>query len=120
MPKLFSVVPRCRFHKGTGQSVVRLQGRDIYLGKHGSAASKEAYKRFVAEWSENGGKLSDSPQTTAVIDVVIAYTKFATTYYRKDGKPTNEVRMVGSRFRVGEVQAYEAFPPALGPCRHLD
>jgi hypothetical protein len=66
MPKLISSVPRCRFHKGTGQSVVRLKGRDIYLGKRGSAASKEAYKRFVAEWSENVGKLSDSPHTTTV------------------------------------------------------
>ncbi len=71
MPKLYSSVPRCRFHKGTGQAVVRLHGRGIYPGKHGTAASKEAYKRFVAEWSENDGRLPDSPHTTTVTEMVL-------------------------------------------------
>jgi len=49
MPKLSSAVPHYRLHKGTGQAVVRLGERDIYLGKHGTAASREAHKRLVAE-----------------------------------------------------------------------
>jgi integrase len=122
MPKLSSSVPRCRFHKGTGQSVVRLQGRDIYLGKRGSAASKEAYKRFVAEWSEHGGKLVGSPHATTVTEVVIAYAKFATTYYRKDGKPTNEVRMIKSAIKIarqlyGRTPAIKFGPLAPKACR---
>jgi integrase len=107
---------------GTGQAVVRLQGRDIYLGKHGSAASDEAYKRFVAEWAESDGKLPDSPHTTTVIDLVIAYTKFSTTYYQKDGKPTNEVRMVKSAIKIarqlyGRTPAAKFGPLALKACR---
>lgn len=122
MPKLSSSVPRCRLHKGTGQAVVRLQGRDIYLGKSGSAASKEAYKRFVAEWSENGGKLLDSPHANTVTDLVIAYTKFAVTYYQKDGKPTNEVRMIKSAIKIarqlyGRTPATKFGPLALKACR---
>ena len=37
MPKLLTSAPRYRRHKSTGQAVVRLEGRDIYLGKHGSS-----------------------------------------------------------------------------------
>lgn len=96
MPKLSTRVPRLSLHKASGQSVVRLHGRDIYLGKHGSAASQEAYQRFVAEWSESGGRMSKSQHSTTLTEVVVAYTEFATGYYRKDGEPTNEVRMIKS------------------------
>ena len=43
-------IPKYRLHKPTGLSVVRLSGRDVYLGKHGSPASKTAYRKVVAEW----------------------------------------------------------------------
>jgi hypothetical protein len=48
-------------HKASGQAVVYQNGRTTYLGKYGSAASKEAYKRLVAEWTVTGG-LQDSQQ----------------------------------------------------------
>jgi hypothetical protein len=35
-------------HRATGQAVVRLSGKDIYLGPHGSAAAKAEYDRLVA------------------------------------------------------------------------
>jgi len=38
-------VPAYRLHKPTGQAVVRLDGRDFYLGKHGTEASQERYRR---------------------------------------------------------------------------
>ena len=37
MPKLKNKVPSYRLHKATGQAVVTLNGRDIYLGAHNSA-----------------------------------------------------------------------------------
>jgi hypothetical protein len=37
--------PAYRLHKPTGQAVVRIAGRDFYLGKHGTDASHEAYRR---------------------------------------------------------------------------
>lgn len=83
MPKLSSSVPRCRLHKASGQSVVRLNNRDIYLGKHGSGNANEAYKRFVAEWSERGGQQPTSQRLITVTELVVAYTEFAMGYYRK-------------------------------------
>lgn len=122
MPKLSSRVPRRRLHKGSGQSVVRLHGRDIYLGKHDSAASKEAYNRFKAEWSRVGGELGASSHPATVTEVVIAYVEFATTYYRKGGKATNEVRMIKSAIKIarqlfGSRPACEFGPLALKACR---
>jgi hypothetical protein len=37
-------------HKAPGLAVVRLNGRDPYLGNYGSAASKREYDRLVGEW----------------------------------------------------------------------
>jgi len=50
-------VPKYRRHKGTGQAVVTLDGRDFYLGKFGSAASHKEYRRLTAEWLAAGGQL---------------------------------------------------------------
>jgi hypothetical protein len=36
MPKLKTKTPSYRLHKGSGQAVVTLSGKDIYLGVHGS------------------------------------------------------------------------------------
>lgn len=36
------------------QAVVGLDGHDNYLGKHGAAASHEAYNRLIAEWLVTG------------------------------------------------------------------
>ncbi|MDA1055828.1 MAG: hypothetical protein O3C40_36015 [Planctomycetota bacterium] len=49
--------PKYRKHKPTCQAVVRIQGKDFYLGPHGSAASKREYDRLIAEWYANGRNL---------------------------------------------------------------
>ncbi len=43
-------IPSYGLHKPTGQAVVRLDGHDFYLGKHGAEESQEAYRRKIAEW----------------------------------------------------------------------
>ena len=42
--------PKYRLHRSTGQAVVTLNGRDLYLGKYGSTESKIEYDRLIAEW----------------------------------------------------------------------
>jgi hypothetical protein len=46
MPKN-SCVPTYRRHKPTGQAVVTLCGKDHYLGKWNTAASKAEYNRLT-------------------------------------------------------------------------
>ena len=40
MPRLVRTLPGYRKHKASGQAVVTLNGRDHYLGPHGTKASK--------------------------------------------------------------------------------
>jgi hypothetical protein len=79
-----------RLHRRIGQAVVTINDCDLYLGKHGSADSREAYQRTIGEWKQRRRYRPDSNYPATVVDLVIAYVEFATAYYRKDGRPTNQ------------------------------
>jgi hypothetical protein len=90
-------IPAYRLRKPTGQAVVRLDGRDHYLGKHDTPASREKYRRTIAEWLSSGSHPEPRhvPQATAsrptVNELLLAFWRHAETYYRKpDGTPTAE------------------------------
>lgn len=124
MPNLCSPerVPSYQRHKRTGQAVVTVNGRDIYLGKYRSAASRETYRRTIAEYVQHGGKLHSARHAATVAEVIVAYVVFASGYYRKDGKPTNEVRMVKTALKIvrelyGRTPAAEFGPLALQAVR---
>jgi integrase len=101
MPAKARKIPSYRLHKPTGQAVVRLDGRDHYLGKHGSDESHEKYRRIIAEWLTAGRAKSPAPAdstvpaagTTTVNDVILAFlTRHAEAHYRRpDGTPTGEL-----------------------------
>jgi integrase len=115
-------VPKYRRHKPTGQAVVTLSGRDLYLGKYGTAASKQAYQRVTAEWLQAGGNLSAQQDGITVVEIIAAYMRFARTYYVKDGKPTNEVKTVSRALLVvkelyGRESAVKFGPLALKTVR---
>jgi hypothetical protein len=80
-------LPKYRKHKATGQAIVTLSGNDIYLGPHGTKASKLEYDRLIGEWLANGRRLpveaDDKP--VSVIELGAAYLKFAKSYYVKNG-----------------------------------
>jgi integrase len=133
-------VPSYCYHKASGQAVVRINSKDIYLGVYGSPASKEKYQRVIAEWlaaSQQGvstplsrGKAS----TITVSELVLAYWQFVHTYYVKNGRPTSEQDNVRQALRFvvnlyGHSAAEEFSPKALklvreamiesGRCRNL-
>jgi integrase len=95
-------VPKYRCYRPKGLAVVRLDGRDIYLGKFGSPESQEKYRRVIAEWLTRGvpstpprGHASPSEGHTplSVNEVILAFwTRHAETHYRRvDGTPTGEL-----------------------------
>jgi integrase len=55
-----SAIPSYRRHRATGQAVVTLNGRDIYLGKFGTPESKARYDAAINEWLAGGRHLPDS------------------------------------------------------------
>ena len=103
MPKLKNKVPSYRLHKATGQAVVTLSGRDIYLGAHNSVESREAYQAALNEWlashrqrPSSGSRERDvTPADGLTInEIVLAYWEFVQEHYRKYGKPTSEVASI--------------------------
>lgn len=84
-------VPSYRRHKPSGQAVVTLDGKDIYLGRWDTQASHDAYERVVGEWLANGRSLPSDNDGLTVAQVALRFYEFAKCYYRKNGQPTSEV-----------------------------
>jgi integrase len=93
MPRPRNKVPSYLLHAPSGQARVRINGRDVYLGPHGSARSKEAYARLIAEtYSTNG---TESVPTCgkngiSIAALIVKYDDHARIYYTKGGAPTDE------------------------------
>jgi hypothetical protein len=100
--------PSLRRHKPSGQGVVTLSGKDVYLGvwpadqEEPPAAVRARYHLEVAEWEARGRLPSrpapppvasgGSPARPAVAELILAYMRHAEGYYRDPaGKPTSEV-----------------------------
>ena len=100
MPKLTKALPKYRRH-ASGQAVVTIGGRDFYLGKHGSKASKEKYSQVLAEWlaSDRPASLT-SPTEITVTEVCAAFLRYAGKHYVKRGRVTSEVAGYKVLFRV--------------------
>ena len=86
MPRTDSL-PKYRRHKASKQAVVTLNGRDHYLGPHGSRSSVKEYDRLVAEWLARGRRSAEVVDVP-ISELLLAYTKFAKGHYRKHGQAT--------------------------------
>jgi integrase len=86
--------PKYRRHKAKGLALVTINGRDIYLGKYGSAESQQEYRRLVAEYLQNAATPATTQADVTVAEVMAAYLKFAKRYYRKAGKITREYELI--------------------------
>src|SRR5262245_10711585 len=83
MPRVTGVsIPSYRHHKASGQAVVSIDGRDLYLGTYRSAASRAEYNRVIAEWLAAGRKLPTDPNTVIVAEIVSQFRQHAKRYYR--------------------------------------
>jgi hypothetical protein len=77
--------PSYRLHKSSGQAVVALHGRAVYLGKYKSPESEEAYRRAVAEWLASGRQAHGPVASSITINgLMAAYLRFVIGYYQKD------------------------------------
>ena len=47
-------IPAYQHHKGSGQAKVRIKGKDVYLGLHGSDESRRRYGKLIAEFVATG------------------------------------------------------------------
>jgi len=90
-------LPKYRHYKPKNLAVVRIDGKDHYLGRYGSPESQETYRRLVAEWLAKGrpdravpDQQSGTDSGLTVNALILAYVRFADAYYVKEGRPTVE------------------------------
>jgi hypothetical protein len=116
-------VPSYRLHKQSGSAIVTLTDglggrRDVLLGRHGTAASRAAYARTIAEWEARGRGLPTpvAGADPSVNEVLLAFFRFAEGHYRRaDGSTTDELHAYRITFRVLK-QIYGTTPAAsFGP-----
>jgi integrase len=131
-----SRLPKFRHYRPKDLAVVRIDGRDHYLGRYGSPESRERYDRLLAEWLAAGrtsaparrtpaaaGATPAAPEAALTVNaLILAYVKFADGYYVKDGRPTVEpgnVRLVLRLVRrlYGTASASSFGPLALKAVR---
>ena len=90
MPRKSSSVPAYCLHRHSGKAIVRIAGRDHYLGPHGSPESRAEYDRLIAEWLACGRQSTTSAvaaesKSLLVNEVLLAYVEFAEKHY-SDGQ----------------------------------
>jgi integrase len=114
-------VPKYRLHKPTGLAVVRLSGRDMYLGRYGSPESEARYETAVAEWLRNDRKAPPRPSrgvprhNLVVDELILAYLDFAKGYYVKNGEKTGEVRNIKDALRFASSRFGSTLVAEFGP-----
>jgi hypothetical protein len=70
-------LPKYRHQKSRGLAVVRLNGKDHYLGKYGTVESRQAYDRLIAHWLASNRQIIEPIEATAVVELIVAYWPFA-------------------------------------------
>ena len=70
-------VPSYRLHKASGQAIVTLGGRMIYLGVYGSPESHAKYARTVAEWQVAAAVSTEPTNDLTVTECLARYLAYA-------------------------------------------
>ncbi len=99
MPLRSKSDPKYRHYKPKNLAVVRLDGRDHYLGRHDSPESWQAYYQLLAEWRTTGLASRHAPainppsqQPLSVNELLLGYWRHAQGYYRdQGGAPSREL-----------------------------
>ena len=117
MPRLKNQPPKYYLHKRSGSAVVRINGREVYLGKYGSPESHERYAKAIVDWRDSLEPEPATPEEAfdklskrvtvvslrerrkaghllTINELVIVSVKHARDYYRKNGKVTREAEQI--------------------------
>ena len=127
-------IPAYRRHKPSGLAVVRIRGKDFYLGKYDSPGRHREYERLIARWLAGRGQPDvpgqSLPQATAhaeltINELLLAYWGHAEGYYVKNGRPTGELANTRDAMRplaalYGKTPVAEFGAPHLKTPDHCD
>ena len=89
-------IPSYCLHRPSGKAVVRVDGRDHYLGPYDSPESRSEYDRVIAEWLARG-RQPEFPEaesrvnSLSVNEVLLKFIDYAERYYRDGDQVSKEV-----------------------------
>ena len=122
-------LPKYRHYKPKNLAVVRIDGRDHYLGTYNSPESWEKYHRLLAEHAVKGSVTPTAKQGVetgsddlTISELILEYWGYVQDYYRKNGEPTSQVEQIKHalcplRQLYGSTPAKEFGPLALKAVR---
>jgi integrase len=122
MPRVSAdYIPIYRKHRSSGQGIVLIDGRTHYLGKYGSKTSRDAYDTLIAEWTASGRRALDD-HGLSVNEVLVAFLKHATKYYKRADGSNPEMGHYKRVFRIvkklyGTMAANDFGPRQLSTIR---
>ncbi len=116
MPKLVHQLPRYRKHKASGQAVVSICGKEIYLGRHRSKESKQEYARLIAEFvARDRQPAPAAKEEITVVELISYYWSHCKRFYQHNGKATTEQRGIRDSLKMAK-ELYGHTPAiAFGP-----
>ena len=77
-------LPSYRLHKASGQAVVTLRGRDIYLGVFNSPESHEKYQATIAEFIAARGTMPQDRARITIAELILHYWRYAQECYSRE------------------------------------
>jgi integrase len=113
--------PSLRLHKPSKQAVVTIDGKDHYLGPWGSRWAQIEYDRLIGEWAASGGVGKAADRAVTVAELVLAYRKFANTYYAAPSREVAQIRLALRPLveKYGHTFARDFGPLALKAVREV-
>lgn len=113
-------IPGYRLHRASGQAVVTIHGRDIYLGVHGTEASRREYDRVILDHLASGGAPVPVPGRHVTVQEALA--PYLAQAARKHGERSSQYRRVRTclaevRRLYGDRPVAEFRGPALKSVR---
>jgi integrase len=128
MPFKSTRLPKYRHYKPKDLAVVRIDGKDHYLGKFGSEESQQKYRRLIAEMlaapatAQPPTPRPDGDGGPTINELLVSYWDFVQGYYTKDGRPTSEPGTIRQALRpiqelYGDTPARDFGPLSLKAAR---
>lgn len=108
-------VPSYRLHRASGRAIVTLDGKDHYLGKHGSPESKDAYRKVLA--SHFAATEKPAHELVTIAELIARRMAWAATWYKPmpNGKPSRQIGMIRNALVVLRDRYGSALADAFGP-----
>lgn len=96
MPKLLHRPPRYTLHKRSGHARCWIDGKEYFLGRHGSPESRAEFARLLAEWQTTHTappRRSERGRTDSTVhELALAFFEHAEHHYRTgDGATSREL-----------------------------